>query len=89
MDTTTLLCVLCDHPAVATDFDCGNRRYIECSSASCGDYEISRRAANDVAANPERKRSLKDIIVRANVEGKVLQIFVDAAGNFDTTRVKR
>lgn len=89
MDTAAQLCVLCDHPARITDTDRGNRSYVACSNESCGDYEISRRAAKDVARNPDRKRSLKELVVRANVEGKVLEIFVDAGGNFDTTSNKR
>lgn len=88
MDTAAPICVLCGYPAEITDVDRGNRRYVACSNASCGDYEISRRAAQALAANPDRKRLLREVVARANAEGRVLEIFVDAAGNFDTTSVK-
>lgn len=89
MDRYTPLCVLCDHLATITDIDRGNRHYVACSNASCGDFEISGRAALEVAGKAALKRSLQEKIVRANIEGKVLEIFVDAAGNFDTTSVRR
>lgn len=85
MHSNAPLCVLCAHLATITDIDRGNRQYVACSNASCGDYEISWRAALEIVGNPDRKRLLQETIVRANIEGKVLEIFVDAAGNFDTT----
>lgn len=89
MDTTALLCVLCDHPASIIDTDRGNRRYVACSNSLCGDYEISRRAAAEVASQPQRKAALKAQVVRANTQGMVLEIVVNAAGEIEASSSKR
>lgn len=85
MDTSAPPCVLCDHAASMIDTDHGNRRYVACSNVLCGDYEISRRAAKELATQPHRKALLKDQVVLANAEGKVLTIVVGATGEIEVS----
>lgn len=87
MEQTASLCSLCGHAAAMIDTDRGNRSYVACSSAECGDYEISKRAAREVANNSGRKRALIERIVQANVTGQVLEITVDANGQIQAASV--
>lgn len=89
MDTAAQHCVLCDHPARITDTDHGNRSYVACSSVKCGDYEISKRAAREIAVNAERKQALQQSVVRANVNGQVLEIVIGPDGQVQATSASR
>lgn len=89
MNTTTLLCVLCGHEAQITDTDHGNRSYVACSDGACGDYEISKRAAREIASNTERKVALRQIAVQANAKGEVLEIVVGPDGQLRATSARR
>jgi len=89
MDTAAQLCALCDHPARITDTDRGNRGYVACSNVACGDYEISKRAARAIAGNAERKQALQQSVVRANVNGQVLEIVIGPDGQVQSTSASR
>lgn len=89
MNTTALLCVLCDHQARFTDTDHGNRSYVACSDEACGDYEISKRAAKDIASNAERKAALRHLVVQANAEGEVLEIVIGPDGQLQATSARQ
>lgn len=89
MDATALLCVLCGHQAQITSTDRGNRSYVACSAVTCGDYEISRRAALEVAGSADRKRALQQLVVQANVQGKVLEIVIGPDGQLQATGASR
>jgi hypothetical protein len=89
MDATAPLCVLCGHQAQVTDTDHGNRSYVACSDVACGDYEISKRAVRELGVNAERKRALQQLVVQANVKGKVLEIVVGPDGQLQATSTSR
>jgi len=89
MNTTALLCVLCDHQARITDTDHGNRSYVACSDEACGDYEISKRAAREIADNADRKQGLQQLVVQANAKGEVLEIVIGPDGHLQTTSARQ
>lgn len=82
-------CVLCNESARTEDTDHGNRTYLACTKASCGDYEISKRAARELGDNAERKVALREMVSRANQKGQVLEIFIAAGGALQASVVKR
>lgn len=89
MKTNSATCVLCGHPAEESSTDHGNRTYVACSSATCGDYEISNSAARKLAESPERKSVLSEMAARANCEGKILDISIATDGLMQATSIKR
>ena len=82
-------CILCGQPAKEKETDSGNRRYIVCSAATCGDFEITNRAAQELGDNVERTNVLREMVSRANDNGQILDISIASDGAMQTTGIKR
>lgn len=69
-------CFLCQSPARwhATDF--GHRRHYLCSSATCGEFEISVAAMERLEGNHQFKRTASTIAAGVADPGKILEIQV-------------
>jgi ssDNA-binding Zn-finger/Zn-ribbon topoisomerase 1 len=89
MNAVNTTCVLCGQPAKAKETDRGIRRYIVCSNATCGDFEITNRAARELGDNVERKNVLREMVSRANDKGQILDISIASDGAMQTTGIKR
>lgn len=89
MNMNDATCLLCDAPARTKDTDHGNRTYFACTNATCGNFEISRRAARELVGNAERKRALREMVSHANQKGQVVEIFIAADGALQASVVKR
>lgn len=82
-------CALCSEPAKAQATDHGNRIYFSCTNRNCGDYEISKRAARELGDNAERKRTLCEMVLRANQDGHIHEIFIASDGALQASAIKR
>jgi hypothetical protein len=89
MSMTDATCVLCSKPAKMEDADRGNCTYFACTNASCGDYEISKRAARQLRNNIERKGALCEMVSRANQNGQVIEICIASDGVMQASFIKR
>jgi hypothetical protein len=89
MSAENTTCILCGQPAKANETDSGNCRYIVCSNATCGDFEITNRAARELQDNAERKNVLREMVSRANHNGQILDISIAPDGAMQTTGIKR
>lgn len=78
-------CFLCGAPADAKDIDYDNRRQFRCSSSTCGEFEISRRAMKTLDS-PEVKKHLSGVAMRNKDPDKILEIFIESDGNM-TSRI--
>ncbi len=56
---------------------------------SCGDYEISKRAARELEDNADRKEALRERVSRANQQGQVVEIFIAPDGALQASFLKR
>ena len=54
--TINTTCFLCGAPTTCVDTDAGNRKFYQCSSAACGDYEISATAMRRMQNAPSHKQ---------------------------------
>ena len=89
MNAENTTCILCGQPAKAKETDSGNRRYIVCSNAACGAYEITNRAARELGDNVERKNVLREMASRANDNGQILDISIASDGALQATTIER
>ncbi|MFC3468844.1 hypothetical protein ACFOHT_03080 [Massilia oculi] len=89
MNAENTTCILCGQRAKGKETDSGNRRYIVCSNATCGDFEITNRAARELEYNLERKNVLREMVSRANDNGQTLDISIASDGAMQTTGIKR
>ena len=78
-------CVLCGSPAAFSFTDYENRKYYECESNSCGNYEISRRAENDVIENKQQKIALFAQAKLCKGKGKILEVIYSNKGILEAT----
>ena len=71
-------CFLCQSPARwhATDF--GHRRHYLCSSATCGEFQVSVAAMEQLQDNAQFKRTASAIAAGVVDPGKILEIRLSA-----------
>lgn len=84
-----LNCTLCGAPAKVEETDYGNRKYVACSNLQCGDYEISKRAERFLADHKGRKEQLREMVLRTNEHGEMLEIYVTSDGIIQGSVIKR
>ena len=93
MNTTTHIepCFLCQSPARWEATDHGNCRHYQCSSAVCGEFEVSLAAMQQLAGNLEFKRTASAIAAGVADPGKILEIRTseESDGNLQVQVVKR
>jgi hypothetical protein len=67
-------CFLCQSPARCQETDHGTRRHYHCSSASCGEFEVSVAAMEQLEGNSAFKRTASKIAAGVVDPGKILEI---------------
>lgn len=83
-------CFLCGAPgasSVVTDH--GHRQNINCVSARCGSYVITKGAIRRLESGGPQKSVLIEMVRRANKHSKVLEIFVAGDGLLQATELPR
>jgi hypothetical protein len=74
-------CVLCGTPGASeVTTDHGNRHNISCPSIRCGRYVITGAAIRRLETGGPQKSVLLEMVRRANMHSKVLEIFVAGDG---------
>jgi len=83
-------CFLCGAPGASSAIaDHGNRCNIACSSARCGKYAITSGAISRLESGGPEKSVLVEMVRRANLHSKVLEIFVAGDGLLQATELPR
>lgn len=83
-------CVLCGMPgATSVITDHGNRTSISCRSGRCGTYVITGSALRRLESRGPQKSVLVEMVRRANLHAKVLEIFVAGDGLLQATELPR
>lgn len=81
-------CFLCGTPGVAcVSADHGNRQKVICQSGGCGEYVVTQRAIRRLEEGGPNKEVLVEMVQRANVKLRVLDISVADDGLVQTTEL--
>lgn len=90
MKEIELDCPLCgSRPEESVQMDSGNRLHIVCRSMRCGRYVITSGALARLAIGGPQKSVLIEMVRRANMHGKALEIFVAGDGLLQVAELAR